>query len=121
MLAIIAAKYLDLQAGDALRPVIFYIHGGAGKIMSAHDEGLSGEELARRHGFVYVAAQYRLGLFGFLAHPALSAEDERAAPRAREGDVEAPPVLDKADGRLPTVQRAEGREACRRARKAAGG
>lgn len=77
-----------LQAGDAaLRPVIFYIHGGAGKIMSAHDEGLSGQALAKQHGFVYVAAQYRLGIFGFLAHPALSAEDERAAASA-DGESE---------------------------------
>jgi para-nitrobenzyl esterase len=55
-------------------PVIFYIHGGAGKHGSAMTPELSGHGLAAR-GAVYVNINYRLGTLGFLAHPELSAED----------------------------------------------
>ena len=64
-------------------PIVVYIHGGAGKLLSPHDDDFNGEHLARRHGVCYIALSYRLGALGFLAHPALSAEDEDAA------DVEA--------------------------------
>ena len=70
-----------IGGGEALRPVLFYIHGGAGKLMSAHDDDYSGHQLAARHGLVYVAAQYRLGALGFMAHPALSAEDDEGGER----------------------------------------
>lgn len=54
-------------------PVLYWIHGG-GFIMGASSQALyDGEELARL-GCVVVSVNYRLGLFGFLAHPALSAE-----------------------------------------------
>lgn len=65
--------------GAAGCPIIVYIHGGAGKLLSPHDDDFDGEHLARRHGVVYVALAYRLGALGFLAHPALSAADEAAA------------------------------------------
>eukprot|EP00747_Dinoflagellata_sp_TGD_P219603 gnl/TRDRNA2_/TRDRNA2_91702_c0_seq1.p1 gnl/TRDRNA2_/TRDRNA2_91702_c0~~gnl/TRDRNA2_/TRDRNA2_91702_c0_seq1.p1 ORF type:complete len:575 (+),score=56.43 gnl/TRDRNA2_/TRDRNA2_91702_c0_seq1:53-1726(+) len=69
------------QADDSgnLLPVIFYIHGGAGKLGCCHPDGLSGHDLAKDQQVCYVAANYRLGLFGFLAHPDLSAEDELAS------------------------------------------
>ena len=81
-------------AGDPPRPpypVIVYIHGGAGKFGTAHVEENAGDALASR-GVVYVSINYRLGVFGFLAHPALSAEDDddhAAASAACDGD-EAP-------------------------------
>jgi para-nitrobenzyl esterase len=54
-------------------PVLYWIHGG-GYVMGAASQPLyDGEELARL-GCVVVSVNYRLGLFGFLAHPALSAE-----------------------------------------------
>jgi para-nitrobenzyl esterase len=60
-------------------PVLYWIHGG-GFVMGAASQTLyDGEELARL-GCVVVSANYRLALFGFLAHPALSAEStERAS------------------------------------------
>ena len=65
-------------------PIVVYIHGGAGKLISPHDDDFNGEHLVRRHGVVYVALSYRLGALGFMAHPALSAEDEAAAAASGE-------------------------------------
>ena len=53
--------------------------------MSAHDDDYCGAKLAATHGLVYVAAQYRLGALGFLAHPGLSAEDEDDRAQQQEG------------------------------------
>ena len=54
-------------------PVLYWIHGG-GYIMGASSQSLyDGEELARL-GCVVVSINYRVGLFGFLAHPSLSNE-----------------------------------------------
>jgi para-nitrobenzyl esterase len=56
-------------------PVLYWIHGG-GFVMGAASQPLyDGEELARM-GCVVVSINYRLGLFGFLAHPALSQESD---------------------------------------------
>ena len=62
-------------------PVIVYIHGGAGKLGTAHVDETSGDALASRE-VVYVCINYRLGLFGFFAHPALSCEDDADAAAA---------------------------------------
>ena len=67
------------QSAAARRPIVFYVHGGAGKLGSCHDDALSGHELARHHGLVVVSSNYRLGAFGFLAHPALSTVDQTRA------------------------------------------
>ena len=69
----------DALAGGAPRPVLFFIHGGG------HEQGASsmlitdlplydGRELAAGRGTVVVTINYRLGPFGFLAHPVLTAE-----------------------------------------------
>jgi para-nitrobenzyl esterase len=56
-------------------PVLYWIHGG-GFVMGAASQPLyDGEELARL-GCIVVSINYRLGLFGFLAHPALSQESD---------------------------------------------
>ena len=68
----------DLTPKGQLAPIIFYIHGGAGKLGDCHRSSFSGQELAKQQGAVYVACNYRLGALGYLAHPALSAEDEAA-------------------------------------------
>jgi para-nitrobenzyl esterase len=63
---------------DKPLPVMVWIHGG-GYLFGAASQGLyDGTNLARR-GVVVVAMNYRLGPFGFLAHPQLSAESERGA------------------------------------------
>jgi para-nitrobenzyl esterase len=59
-----------------LAPVMVYFHGGGwsgGTVNSATYEGSGFAE----KGVVLVTINYRLGAFGFLAHPALSAESER--------------------------------------------
>jgi para-nitrobenzyl esterase len=54
-------------------PVLYWIHGGGFITGAASQPMYDGEELARL-GCVVVSVNYRLGLFGFLAHPALSQE-----------------------------------------------
>ncbi|NIJ37111.1 para-nitrobenzyl esterase [Sphingopyxis panaciterrae] len=68
--------YLNLwRPAKAARklPVMVYIHGGAFVAGSAASPTLDGANLARR-GAVVVNFNYRLGRFGFFAHPALTAE-----------------------------------------------
>ena len=55
------------------RPVLFVIHGGGFAAGSASEARTDGEWFARQ-GIVVVAANYRLGVFGFLAHPELTRE-----------------------------------------------
>lgn len=55
------------------RPVIVWIHGGSLRIGGASQPMFDGAAFARR-GVVFVSFNYRLGVFGWLAHPALSAE-----------------------------------------------
>ena len=73
--------YLSVHAPDPRpsgAPVLVWIHGGAfifGEGLQA-DGGTAGDVLAARHGLVVVSMNYRLGAYGFLAHPALGAEDD---------------------------------------------
>ncbi|MBI1406258.1 MAG: carboxylesterase family protein [Caulobacter sp.] len=62
--------------GAAGAPVIVWIHGGSLTYGSAASPMYDGGEFARR-GVVFVSINYRLGVFGWLAHPALSAESPR--------------------------------------------
>ncbi len=71
--------YLNVWApakpAEKPRPVMVWIHGGgftAGQ--GAYTTG-DGANLAREQEVIVVAMNYRLGVFGFLAHPALSEED----------------------------------------------
>lgn len=52
---------------DAL-PVMVWIHGGAFRQGFGHEREFDGEAYCRR-GVILVTVQYRLGIFGFLAHP----------------------------------------------------
>ena len=54
-------------------PVFVWIHGGALASGSGADPIYDGSALARR-GIVVVSINYRLGMFGWFAHPGLSAE-----------------------------------------------
>jgi para-nitrobenzyl esterase len=58
------------------RPVMVWIHGGA--LTSGAGAIYQGEDLARK-GVVVVTVNYRLGVFGFLAHPELTKESEAHA------------------------------------------
>ncbi|VTZ52202.1 Carboxylic ester hydrolase [Methylocella tundrae] len=62
---------IDPAAKESL-PVIVWIHGG-GNLDGASD-GYDGTKMAADGHTVVVTINYRLGLLGFLAHPALDAE-----------------------------------------------
>jgi len=57
-------------------PVMVWIHGGALRTGAGSD--YDGEELGRK-GVVVVTINYRLGVFGFFAHPELTKESDRNA------------------------------------------
>ena len=59
-------------------PVMFWIHGGGNYQGTASTANFDGESLAR-HGVVVVTANYRLSVFGFLAHPELTRESPHHA------------------------------------------
>ena len=54
-------------------PVFVWIHGGALVSGYSHERLYDGARLAAR-GVIVVSINYRLGILGYLAHPALSAE-----------------------------------------------
>jgi para-nitrobenzyl esterase len=56
-------------------PVMVWLHGGAFIFGSGGDKYYAGRYLAETYGVVIVTVNYRLGAFGFLAHPELFAED----------------------------------------------
>ena len=63
-------------SGDEKLPVAFWIHGGGfGGGFNSEIE-FDGEEYCKR-GVILVSVEYRCGIFGFLAHPWLDAEDEK--------------------------------------------
>jgi para-nitrobenzyl esterase len=59
--------------GARKAPVFFWIHGGALVTGSGSDALYNGARLAEQ-GVVVVSINYRLGVFGWLAHPELSKE-----------------------------------------------
>jgi para-nitrobenzyl esterase len=65
------------KAGDRL-PVLVWIYGGGFNQGSASSPIYAGSALAKK-GVVYVAFNYRVGIFGFLAHPEMTKESGRNA------------------------------------------
>lgn len=61
------------MSADAALPVLVWVHGGGFFVGSGSDAQYDGAALARK-GAIVVTLNYRLGAFGFFAHPALSAE-----------------------------------------------
>jgi para-nitrobenzyl esterase len=76
-----ACLYLNVWTpqlhGAGRLPVLVWIHGG-GNVEGSAEWPPLGETLARE-GVVVVSINYRLGIFGFFAHPALSAESPHGA------------------------------------------
>ncbi|BCS31030.1 carboxylic ester hydrolase [Luteitalea sp. TBR-22] len=74
--------YLNLWTpaaeASAKLPVMVWIHGGGYQVGASHEPRHDGVPLARR-GVVLVTINYRLGVFGFFSHPALSREDPRGS------------------------------------------
>lgn len=58
---------------SAKLPVIVYIHGGSYKTGSGSLDIYNGENMAKK-GVIFVTINYRMGIFGFLASPELTAE-----------------------------------------------
>ena len=65
--------WTEAETADERRPVMVWIHGGAFTRGSGARPSYDGSALASR-GVVVVTINYRLGVFGFLAHPELSRE-----------------------------------------------
>ena len=73
------------ESEDEKRPVMVWIHGGgwssgAGANVDSSSTGITGTydgEAFAENGVVLVSVNYRLGAFGFMAHPDLSAESDR--------------------------------------------
>jgi para-nitrobenzyl esterase len=79
----------DVRANsNAKLPVIVWIHGGANFDGGSND--YDGSKLASQGHTVVVTINYRLGLLGFLAHPALDAEGH---PFANYGILDQQAVL----------------------------
>jgi len=63
----------DSHAGSNL-PVIVFIYGGGGTIGSSGIALYGGEPIAKSGKAVFVNFNYRVGILGFMAHPALTRE-----------------------------------------------
>ena len=55
--------------------MIVWIHTGAFQAASANLPDSNGRKMAEQTGAIVVAANYRVGPFGFMGHRALTAED----------------------------------------------
>lgn len=70
-LNVYAPRMTPEEAASSQLPVMFWIHGGANNLGGA---GIAnGYRLAGEQNVIVVAVQYRLGIFGWLSHPALRA------------------------------------------------
>ncbi|HXK05278.1 MAG TPA: carboxylesterase family protein [Verrucomicrobiae bacterium] len=63
------------QSPAAKFPVMVFIHGGGNTRGAASENQYDGAYLAKK-GVVFVSFNYRMNVFGFLAHPELTAESE---------------------------------------------
>ncbi|NUQ92739.1 MAG: carboxylesterase family protein [Gemmatimonadaceae bacterium] len=63
---------------DGGAPVLVYFYGGGFVAGDGSEPRYDGESMARR-GIVVVTMSYRLGIFGFFSHPALTAESAHHA------------------------------------------
>jgi para-nitrobenzyl esterase len=75
--ACLALNVFTPATDDARRPVLFWIHGGAYHLGSGSQSDPTA--IARRGDVVVVTTNYRLGLLGFLADPALADPDTGAS------------------------------------------
>jgi len=64
------------QVKDSAMPVMVWIHGGGHQFGSGDFNVYQGDALPMK-GVILVTINYRLGAFGYMAHPALSQDDPR--------------------------------------------
>ena len=81
--------YLNVFAPHGARkaPVMVWIHGGAHRFGSGSGPIYDGRNFAR-DGVVLVSINYRLGLLGYFAHPALTAAAAPDAPLGNYGQMD---------------------------------
>ena len=60
-------------------PVLVYIHGGSLTTGTGSYEDYNGEEMAKKD-VIMITIQYRLGVFGYFAHPQLIEESKKELP-----------------------------------------
>ncbi|MBR6406245.1 MAG: carboxylesterase family protein [Lachnospiraceae bacterium] len=70
--------YTPAKTGNEGLPVLVYIHGGAFTVGYPFEQEVDFEHIASR-GIVAVGITFRLGVFGFFAHPDLQKEDPKEA------------------------------------------
>ena len=74
--------YLNVWTGahsaSEKRPVLVWIYGG-GFVSGGSGVPIYDGEAMAQQGIVFVSINYRVGLFGFFAHPALTQESEKQA------------------------------------------
>ena len=70
--------WMPPKEGHALRPVLVYFYGGGFVAGDGSELRYDGASMARR-GIVAVTVNYRLGVFGFMAHPELTKESQHHA------------------------------------------
>jgi para-nitrobenzyl esterase len=63
------------QSNTASLPVMVFIHGGGNTRGAASENQYDGAYLAKK-GVVFVSLNYRMNVFGFMAHPELTRESE---------------------------------------------
>ena len=73
--------FTPARTGEEKLPVLMYIHGGGFRGGYSYEVEFDWEHMARK-GIVVVSIGYRLGIFGFMVHPWLSAE----APDSPKGN-----------------------------------
>ncbi len=66
------------KSGNEKLPVLVYFFGGGFQAGDGSEPRYDGESMARK-GIVALTVNYRLGVFGFLAHPELSKESSHQA------------------------------------------
>ena len=66
------------KSGNERLPVLVYFYGGGFVAGDGSEPRYDGESMARR-GIVAVTVNYRLGVFGFMAHPELTKESPHKA------------------------------------------
>lgn len=66
------------QSAQERRPVLVYFYGGGFNAGDSSEPRYDGESMARQ-GIVAVTVNYRLGMFGFLAHPTLTQDSPHQA------------------------------------------
>ena len=65
------------KGGAAIKPVMFWIHGGASRWGSGHESNYTSQYIPTEGDVIVVSINYRLGVFAWLAHPELSRESEK--------------------------------------------